>query len=202
MSTWTSRLAGLAACSMLVACTGGLNGTRSAPEAIRLPDGLVVAGARGWCVDQRSMRRSGDATVVVLGSCAALSRNALLPRPPVQGVVTIWVEDEPGTPPPFDLLADYLNTSDGRAALARDGDAGSVDILETNLGDDALFLHAIDKSGWPLDAAEDYWRALFDIEGRFVTVSLVTLAENPVSRRAGLTALRSQVAHLINANNG
>jgi hypothetical protein len=200
MSTWTYKAACGLACALLAACDGGFNLTRNAPEAIALPDGLVIAGARGWCVDSASTRTQGDAAVVVLGSCAALARNALLPSPSVRGVVTVSVEDAAvGTLSP-DVLEAFLKTGAGRAALARDGSAGSLQILETRTNDDALILHAVDRSGWPRSAAEDYWRALFDIDGRFVSVSLVGLSDSPIPPKAGLAALEAQVDRLKIAN--
>jgi len=91
-------------------------------------------------------------------------------------------------------------TEPGRAALARDGRAASVDILETRRSGETLYLHAIDRSGGPRAAAEDYWRALFDIDGRFVTVSLVGLTATPISRDEGLATLAAQIERLVDVN--
>ena len=201
MSTWISKpLGAMVACAVLSGCDGGFNITRNAPEQIQLPDGLVVAGAHGWCVDQAATRTAGDTAVVVLGSCAAIAQNALLPRPLVPGVVTVSVEDMATDVPPTETLEAFLVTETGRAALARDGRAASVDILETRRSGETLYIHAVDRSGWPKNAAEDYWRALFDIDGRFVTVSLVGLSTTPISRGDGLATLDAQIARLIDMN--
>jgi len=201
MSIWTSKsVAALAAVAALAGCAGGFNITRNAPEQIRLPDGLVVAGARGWCIDQTTTRTGGDASVVVLGSCAAIAQDALLPRPLVPGVVTVSVEDAATGVPPADTLEAFLVTAPGRAALARDGRATSVDILETRRSGETLYLHAVDRSGWPRSVAQDYWRALFDIDGRFVTVSLVGLSKTPISRDDGLATLDAQIERLVDVN--
>ncbi len=185
---------------VLSACDAGLNVTRKAPEAVALPDGLVIAGARGWCVDSASTQTRNDATTVVFGSCAAIAQNALLPRPPVRGVVTVSVEEAANGTPPAEMLEAFLITDQGRSALARDGQATSVDILETRADDNTLILHAVDRSGWPVNAAEDYWRAVFDIEGRFVTVSLVGLSREPIGRADSIAALEAQIDRLRNAN--
>ena len=200
MSTWTSKviLAGLA--FGLAACGAALNVTRNAPMQVQLTDGLIVAGARGWCVDESTSRARDGTTVIVLGSCAAIAGNALLPKPSVEGVLTIAVEDEAETTPDVDSLAAFLSSTQGRALLARDGQASSISLLEMSKSEDALFLHALDQSGAPRSAAEDYWRALFDIDGRFVTISLITLADRPISRRQGLRTLNAQVDRLKAAN--
>lgn len=180
-------------------CQAGLDVTRRAPERIALPDGTIVAGAQGWCVDTSSTSADGATAVVVLGSCAAISRNALAPRPDVPGVVTVSVESEAGASPSAEQLESYLLTEQGRAALARDGRAGSVDILETRRQDDLLFLHSKDRSALP-GASSDTWRVLFDLDGRFISVSLFGLSDRPIGRREGLATLIAQIAELRAAN--
>ena len=180
-------------------CDGGLDVTRRAPERIALPDGTIVAGAQGWCVDTSSSSARGTTAVVVLGSCAAIGRNAFAPRPDVPGVVTVSVESEAGASPSTEDLESYVLTEQGRAALARDGRAGSVDILETRRQDDLLFLHSQDRSALP-GASPDTWRALFDLDGRFISVSLFGLSDRPIGRREGLATLTAQIAELRAAN--
>lgn len=201
MSTRISRLFLLAAALGLAACDEGFNVTRSAPERIELPDGLVVSGTRGWCVDTRTTRTDGATSVVVLGSCAAIAGNAFAPRPEVPGVVTVSVENEAGDVPPADILQDFLISERGRAALARDGSAGSVDILESRQAGDLLFVHVEDRSIRSVPgAAQNYWRALFGLDGRFVTVSLVGLSDAPIEAPEGFETLVAQVNRIRSAN--
>jgi hypothetical protein len=207
MSTPISRFFLLAAVFGLAACEGSLNGfegfnvTRSAPERIELPDGLVVSGTRGWCVDTRTSRTDGETSVVVLGSCAAIAQNAFAPRPAVPGVVTVSVDNRAGDPPPADVLQAFLSSDQGRAALARDGSAGSVAILEARRADDLLLLHVEDRSIRPVaGVAQDYWRALFGLDGRFVSVSLVGLDGQPIESFEGFETLTAQVERIRTAN--
>ncbi len=179
MSTWTSKGAAILAAFALTACAGGYDVARKAPERVRLPSGVVVA---------------------VMGSCAAIARNALLPKPGVPAVMTVSVDNDAWGTAPAEVLDAYFATAEGRAALARDGRASSVRILESRQADDALFLHAVDRSGFPATAAEDYWRAIFDLGGRFVTVSLVGLSDAPIPREDGLRTLQQQVNRLRAAN--
>ncbi len=172
---------------------------RSAPTRVELPDGMIVAGANGWCVDQASSRARGDTAVVVLGSCAAIGQNALAPRPDVPGVVTVSVErDALGAPTPEELES-FFGSDAGRAALARDGQSASVEVLETRTGDDRFILYTDDKSALP-GASTSMWRALFDLGGRFVSVSLYGLSDQPIPAGAGFEALDQQVDELIAAN--
>lgn len=197
----------LAGAFALAACDGGIQGlgdfnvSRSAPERIELPDGLVVGGTRGWCIDTRTTRTNGETSVVVLGSCAAIARNAFAPRPEIPGVVTVSVENEAGAVPSAEILQGFLTSEAGRAALARDGSAASVEILDSRRSGDLVFLHVEDHSIRPSSgAAQDYWRALFGLDGRFVTVSLVGLSETPIDGPSGFETLAAQVDRIRSAN--
>ncbi len=188
----------------LAACDGSLNlgsVTRTAPERIMLADGTVVAGAEGWCVDQSTSRARDDHAVVVLGSCAAIAGNVLAPRPDIEGLVTVSVDTEVGASPSTEQLEGFFGTDAGRAALARDGRPESVKILETQTEDDILILHAADKSA-PPGTDPEVWRALFDLQGRFISVSLYGLVNRPIGRDEGLAALSAQVDTLREANDG
>ncbi|MBT8418410.1 MAG: hypothetical protein KJO42_13310 [Silicimonas sp.] len=207
MSTPIFKAAVILSAVLLAGCEGGIgelegfNVTRSAPERIELPDGLVVSGTRGWCVDTRTTRVAGETSVVVLGSCAAIARNAFAPRPDVPGVVTVSVESEGGDVPPVDVLQNFLFSAPGRAALARDGSAQSVQILESRRDDDLLLVHVEDRSIRPVTgAASDYWRALFDFEGRFVTVSLTGMSASPIGAPEGFETLVAQVDRIRASN--
>lgn len=185
----------------LPGCSDVLATKRAAPTQIQLADGMVIAAANGWCVDQSLSRAGGDTSVVVLGSCAAIGQNALAPRPDVPGVVTVSVErDALGVPSPDDLERFFVSEA-GRATLARDGQADSVEILETRTDDGRLLLHIRDRSALP-GASSSTWRALFDLGGRFVSVSLYGLSDQPIESKAGLQTLEAQVDRLIAANAG
>ncbi len=191
-------MAGLIA---LPGCSDLLATKRAAPTQVQLADGMIIAGANGWCVDQSVSGASGDASVVVLGSCAAIGQNALAPRPDVPGVLTVSVErDALGAPSPETLKGFFVSEA-GRAALARDGQSASVEILETRTEDDRFILHMKDRSALP-GAAPTTWRALFDLGGRFVSVSLYGLSDQPIEADEGLEALEAQVDRLIAANAG
>ncbi len=185
----------------LAACAGGLGLSRNAPNQIELPDGTIVAGATGWCIDEATSRAGGGTIVVVLGSCAAIAREPAAPRPSVPGVVTVSVESEPGSVPDGETLQKFFVSDDGRAALARDGQAESVAILETRLEDDLLYLHAADTSAAP-GASNEIWRALFGLGGRFVVVSFYSRLEDAIEAEDGLNTLAAQVARLRAANRG
>lgn len=173
--------------------------SRKAPESVRLSDGTVIEGPRGWCVDPSTTRAGPETAVVVLGSCAAIAGNANAPEPPVPGIVTVSLEREKSAVPSAKELAAYLATRQGRALLALDGRAESVRILETLVKGDKLFLRFRDKSVAP-GASSETWRALFDLGGRFASVSLYAQEGEDISRDEGFAALSDQVDRLAAVN--
>jgi len=193
--TWA--IAGLLA---LPGCSENFNNpTRAASSRIELPDGMIVAGANGWCIDPDISRAQGDTAVVVLGSCAAIGQNALAPRPDVPGVVTVSVEQgTAGAPSPTEL-EDFFVSDQGRAALARDGQSDSVNILQSRASEDRFVIHTEDRSALP-GASPLTWRALFGLGGRFVSVSLYGSKDQPIEPEDGLATLEAQVDELIAVN--
>ncbi len=173
--------------------------TRAATSEIALSDGTVIAGANGWCIDPSVSRPADDTAVVVLGSCAAIGQNALAPTPDVPGVVTVSIEQPGAAAPTPEQLESFFVSETGRAALARDGNASSVEILETSADDDRLILYTADQSALS-GASPRTWRALFDLGGRFVSVSLYGLEDQPFEPEDGRAALEAQVDHLISVN--
>ncbi len=175
-------------------------GEGAAPEKIALADGTVVEGAPGWCVDTATTRTGGDPAVVVLGSCAALN-DGEGPAPDVQGILTVSVEETAGAAPSSETIEAFFDTDAGRSVLARDGQAESISILEKKREDDLLFLRCADAST-PPGTDDDIWRALFVMEGRFVSVSLYGLEDQPIEPDLGLDVVSVQVEALRAANQG
>ena len=184
---------------LLSGCADSFNTTRAAPTRIELPDGTVVAGANGWCVDPSFSRAMADTAVVVLGSCAAIGGDASAPQPDVPGVFTVSVEGEAvGAPSPKEL-EQFFASDTGRAALARNGKPDSIEILETRQSNGRFFLHLKDQNALP-GASPTTWRALFDLGGRFVSVTLYGLKDQPIEAKDGLATLEAQVDRLVAAN--
>ncbi len=106
-------------------------------------------------------------------------------------------EGGPIAAPVLDQMAGFLSSVSGRAALARDGRAASVQVLQTLREGGAVFIHVRDSSDNPMGGVEnEYWRGLFDVNGRLVTVSVVGFADRPLSRDTGLATLRAFYARI------
>ncbi|MCP3972539.1 MAG: hypothetical protein GY717_19900 [Rhodobacteraceae bacterium] len=201
-------LAVLAALLMLAGCLqspiGGGAAKRKLPETIRVAGGaIVVGGPAGYCVDRGGSRLGGDTAFVLLGSCASIMRDAGVIAPPNPGLLTASVASgtgtgtESATDAALKQLRDFLVSENGRAALARDGLAGSVEIIESRVESSAVLIHLRDHGANITPGLDkSYWRGLFDLNGRLVTISVLGFAGQPMSTDAGLATLRGFLARI------
>jgi len=201
MTIWSSRQLALTGLPLLLAgCLAApkvtqrqFNINRPAPETIAVANkSVIIGGPPGYCIDKGASRLAGDTAFVLLGSCASISRDAAADAPAVPGLLTASVARDSGAEGKIglDALESYIGSARGKAALARDGQESSVQILETVRADDALFVHLKDTSVNPTPGLDDtYWRGLFDLNGRLITVSVVSFSTRPLSSERGFATL-------------
>ena len=195
---------------ILSACAGGPGagmgtfGFARAPASVTVASkSIVIAGPRGYCIDRSEMRDSASGAFVLLGSCASIANNARAAAPRIPGVLTASVSDEVGADisASFDVLEAFFSSKAGRAALARDGKAASVTILTTLHKDGAFYLHVRDESeNRAASLAAEYWRGLFDVRGRIVTVTVTGFADRPMPDAIGLATLDAFAARIRREN--
>jgi hypothetical protein len=187
---------------MVAGCDGGTVATRAATDRVLVADrSVIVAGPPGYCVDRGLSRMGDDAAVVILGSCASIAGSADAPMPSAPAILTVTVAEEVGAVVDIGVLRAFLATRDGKAALSRSGDPDSVRILETRQAGDVIYIHARHNDAGDLPGVSDtYWRALFELNGRLVTASVVGLARRPITSDAGFDTLRSLTERLLREN--
>ena len=208
MTTWTCKAAlcasviGLSGCLEAPAVsTRDFSFARSAPQTIAVANkSVVIGGPPGYCIDRGGSRIGGDTAFVLLGSCASIARNAEAGAPRVPGLLTASVDKASGAPADaatFDQLERFVSSEAGRAAMARDGQAQSVLILETRREDGALYVYLRDTSAHTIPGVADiYWRGFFDLNGRLITVSSVSFSTAPQSSDSSLSTLRAFLARI------
>ncbi len=195
----------LVASALLAGCAGlpNLTGGR-APEKLAVAQGsIVVAGPPGYCVDGAATRDSEDGAFVLLGSCASIANSARAAVPQVPAVLTVSVSalGDVDIAASMDRLAAYFDSDRGRAALARDGKADSIEVLTTARRDQAFIIRASDSSPAGIEGLEkDYWRALFNIRGRIVTLTVIAFEAKPMSEAAGRAVLEAFVRRIMLEN--
>lgn len=165
-----------------------------APEKIRVSGkDVVIAGPHGFCIDPTETRDSANSAFVLLGSCAAISNASHQPNPDIPAILMATVSRKSESAPIASSMASltkFFESKTGRAALSRDGKAETVELIETLGKDGVFYIHARDSSTDTLTGAGDeYWRALFDVKGRIVSVSVVGLEDYPISTAAGFETL-------------
>lgn len=202
MSTWTSKALFLSACLGLAGCQeldfsslglGGSLFSREAPAAVQVSRGEVtVSGPPGYCVEPQQLRDTDAGSFVLLGSCAAISNDGAQPRPDTLALLTVSVG--PGaskaiSPADAETVQTYVTTAAGRAQLSRSGRPETVEILETRTFGPALFVHARDLGQPSRLLADDYWRALFTVKGRIISISVNGFRAIPLDSDEGLETL-------------
>ncbi len=205
MSTWISKVGPGLAVLVLTGCSGLVDVGRAAPQTVSVAgNSVVISGPPGYCVDRSAVRDDQDGAFVLLGSCASISRDASRPHPEAPGLLTVTVSNgviDSGNATGFlEDLAAFFRTDDGRAALSRDGNAESVDLLETRIEDGILYLHATDSSGQALGVADEYWRALFGVRDRLLTVTVVAYSSSPLTAGDGVSTLDAFTARIRRDN--
>ncbi|MBN2907654.1 MAG: hypothetical protein JXJ18_13170 [Rhodobacteraceae bacterium] len=182
--------------------TGGFAFSRAAPQKLAVAGGTVtIAGPQGFCIDGRASRDGADGAFVLMASCAAITRNRKAPVPPEEALLTASVSPQPGPGGSAKdralVLKRYFASDEGRAALARDGRPGSIAIDEMRDRDGLFLIHARDRSaGLASGLRDDFWRAIFEVNGRIVTASVVGMEAQPFSTSTGLNILRDFAARI------
>jgi hypothetical protein len=161
----------------------------------------VIAGPQGYCVDRAGSRVTGDSAFVLLASCASVSGRVTRDRTARPSILTATVAKVAtpvaATAAALDNLKAFIATPAGRAAMARDGQAESVKVLEVLRDKGALLIHLRDSSQGALPGVEQvYWRGVSDLNGRLVVISVMGFVENPLERPTGLATLRAFLAQI------
>lgn len=168
MCTWISRVAVLVAALALAGCAATAARGPAAGDDVQsltVANGFTVAGPFGYCPDPDLSRDLPDGAFVVLQGCEDADRPLVLTAlvAPSTGVS---VADAAPT------LAAFFETEAGRGALSRAQDPATVTVMGSRVEDAALILEVSDTSADVVEGlADDYWRLVFDVGGRLVTLT-------------------------------
>ena len=194
------------AVALLLALAGCVAGGGAAQVRIG-PDGPVIAGPTGFCVDAETSRPSRAAPTILLVPCAMLAPDgaagagAMVSGP--QPILSVTLAAEGAEPPPVEALALWAGTRRGRAALSRAGRAETVTLTDARIEDNVAYLTLSDSARFPGAAvAPDYWRAIFVLRGRVASASVYLPASEDADARAarGAALQAALVASLRAAN--
>lgn len=193
MFIWISKarrfvvIMGLAACQM----DAGAFALPGQARALSVLGGtMTVAAPAGYCVDKGSARSQGDGAVVLIGRCNRRSGS-----PPAVISVTIGTAGSAGVMASGGAaMAEFFQSTAGRAALSRTGQPETVQVLAASETGGAFLLHVAEaKQG-------DYWRAVFGVSGRLVTLSVQGAEGAALDAAKGRQLLGAAIATLQKAN--
>ncbi len=187
MSTWTNSTALALLLAACVPIDGGSSGVQSASI---LDGAMTVTAPRGYCIDRAASQVTAEAAVMIIGRCSDTGS-----VPPAAITATIGGAGSgsvmaAGT----ELVAAFFTSAEGRATLSRDGQADAVTVQEVATAEGAVLLHLTDA------AVGEYWRAVFGLRGRLVTLAVTPPEGQPLSVAQGKALLLRAIATLRAAN--
>jgi hypothetical protein len=206
MSTWISSARRTLALIpvLLSACVAGdVLPSGGGVSRVAVSDGaVVIAGPPGYCIDRQATRTGEGNAFVLLGSCAALGGGA---APVARAVLTASVLAGAPTSQPlvaaFADMAVFFRSPAGRAALSRSGQARDVTIRQIETVKDVMVLRLNDTSASAGAAvAPDYWRAVFSVRGRIVSLSVLGLKAQPLAAEGQRRLLEAFVTRVRREN--
>lgn len=174
---------GLAAAAALVLLGGcdpaamgaaGAAPTRAKFDVAGVP--VTIAAAPGWCIDQKSARKTADGAFVLLTDCGLLGKpGAKVGRKGVALTASISdgsLFEAEGDADGLADLQDFAASREGRAVLGRSGQASRVRILATQASGGVYYVLVEDRGKLPIEGLDrQFWRAFLDVNGRTVALS-------------------------------
>ncbi|MCL5775396.1 hypothetical protein M1105_00090 [Limibaculum sp. FT325] len=178
---------------------------------------IVVEPAPGSCIARDSIEVSRSLAFLVVSDCVIEQAAALTPDDAdaveialpasFPGVITVSISGAPmddtegGGEAAAEKLRAFLESPEGRGQLGRSADPTMIEVAESRVVGDTLYVLVKDRSGdaSPLLAPE-FWRAFVELNGRMTLVTISGFSDRPMSSEAMLRRLASQVSALRAAN--
>lgn len=189
MSTWINKAAAFLIPVLLAACVPA-GGPAPRGAATFIGGEITAAPPAGYCVDRRASHDAAEGAVILMGRCSGGSDAA-------PALITVSVGGTGSSAvirSGAKALSDYFRSPAGRAALARDGRASSVQVQKTSVADGVLVLRVADRG------VGTYWRAIMALKGRLVTISVTAPEGATLDEAAGRLILDRSVASLRRSN--
>lgn len=162
-------------------------------DRVRVLNGaMVVAAPTGYCVAPSSHSESAQGAFALFGSCAAISGDAsMAPAPyPVMLSATVGLKVAAPLAQSFPAFERFFHSPSGRAAIARSGLAGDVDIVAVRRQGGMMLLKIRDRSAsTTTPVSTTYWRAITDLNGRIAALSVLPMKGITMSDSAQIRLL-------------
>jgi hypothetical protein len=182
------RRAGFLAClALLAACVAPVGGVS---QKLAVSGGEVLAAVPGgFCIQPEATLDSPEGSVLIATRC-----NPEAPSPAILSISIGAAGSSEVLKSGAKALSDWFLSPAGRSALARDGRAQSVKVIQTVVADGVLLIHLTDVS------VGDYWRAVLPLRGRLVTISAAGPAGSPLDPGLSRKVVEQAISALRVAN--
>lgn len=146
----------------------------SGPNSVSLIDGAVVLDAPdGYCLEADTADRRDTAQSLYFAACGPGYPHAVMSAV-LSAERTPGILDANGA----ELLAAYFASDRGRATLSRSGNANSVTVHATEIGQGVVILHLTDTSSSDkAGLSPTYWRAVAELNGHLVTFAVLPFTD-------------------------
>ncbi len=196
---------GLAGCQLALPAAGVANSDHVAGQtSVRLASSdLILTAPDGFCVDQNSVKDTQRVGFVMMADCAALHGTAAQGASLKLVMLTASVSAPLGdaTSLQSQTLAQFFETTEGRAVLSRSGDPSQVSANASVLSGDILVLRASDTSPTlHKGLAQDESRVIVIAKGRLVSLTGIPLIATHAARN-NADALVIELARQLKADN-
>lgn len=192
MSTWTSRAAGAALPILLAGCLAA-----TAPRVVTLGEGagaFAVAAPLGYCAATRSVARLESSDFAAFARCQAAGTAS-----PVLTATVGAAGSGAGGLPASTAMAAFFTSPEGRRALSRSDDPGSVTVHEVVAVEGTLLIRFTDLApGSPGEGQA--WRAILTVGDRLVTLSVTGGRGAALASETGQALILDFVAAVRRAN--
>jgi hypothetical protein len=170
MSTWISKavlasflLSGCVVSDIGTGLTSNDNGGgQGEPPASIILAGLKVTGPSGFCPVQDSRQRVGEAEFAALAPCSGMPG-------PILATTIGEAGSSEGISLAASVLRPYFETVEGQSALRGAGNRDLISVHEVTDVSGAVVLRLTRESN---GRSGDSWRALMQIDGRLITLSV------------------------------
>jgi hypothetical protein len=180
--SWITRWNGWF-CGFVVVAITAVFAQGAAAQSQRDTIVVTVAGqkvklgtAAGYCINEKQSRFSASGASILMASCKPDSKTST-----AKGLVLVNVLADKGIKEAVQGhdLEEYFQSSAGRAALSRKGNADQVNVLGTMEENGIYYVHSKD-SGGPLipDTTDEQWRVFFVVAERLISVSIINFVDS------------------------
>ncbi|QDY69920.1 hypothetical protein [Qingshengfaniella alkalisoli] len=214
MFTWISKhrlcftafgLIPLAACAPQAEVTGRAIYHRAPTPVVAInvsDNAVVIVGPDGYCIDDRSTRDDPEGTLILLGSCAALTgAETAVPELPALLTALVSPRSDIIQRPTTVQLEEFFRSDEGLSALSYGGDPTKVDLLSVTTRGDALVLSIADSSEErPAELTDTFWRAVLPVRDRLVVLTVNPIQGSSMSDGDAFDTLRDFIGKTRAAN--